>query len=206
MADSFNVGSITFADGTQSAPMRGDRYGGLSVSELRAPYAELTGRGQRYNGANQAAVTTTAAFATTWTGAGVYNPIGSPVNLEVDLVGFSILLAFPAAASVGIMVGYSGTASITSQSADGVYNAVAGLPVGNGLFLKGGTLPVAPTLRHVLASGLTGAITTTPAIPALYDLKGGLILPPGAYAAFYTTTVSGTSGFIGSMSWIEVPR
>jgi hypothetical protein len=207
MADSFNVGSYFYADGTQNAPMRGDRYGGLAVSELRAPYAEMTGRGLRYDGANQAAVTTTAAFATTWTGAGLYNPIGSPVNCEIDLVGFSILVAFPAAAAVGIMVGYSTTTAISGQAADGVYNAIAGAyPAGNGLFLKGGTLPVAPTLRKVLASGITGAITTGVTVPALFDLKGAIVVPPGGYACFYTTTVSGTNGFIGSMSWLEVPR
>ena len=206
MADSFNVGSITFADGTQSAPMRGDRYGGLAVSELRAPYSELTSRGWRFNGANQSPVTTTVGAATTWTGAGLYNPIGSLVNCEIDLVGFASIVAFPAGSSVGLMVGYSQATAITSQSADGVYNANPALPAGNGLFLKGGTLPVAPTLRMVLASGLTGALTTEVSVPNLFDIKGGIILPPGAYCCFWTSTVSGTSGFAGSMSWVEVPR
>lgn len=206
MVDSFNVGSILYPDGTQGAPMRGDRYGGQAVSALRSDYAELTSRGQRFFGANQSPVTTTVGAATTWTGAGLYNPLGSPVNCEVDLVGFAAVVAFAAAASVGIMVGWSGTASITGQTADGVYNAMPGLAVGNGLFLKAGTLPVAPTLRYVLASGLTGAITTAVAIPGMYDLKGSIILPPGGYALFWTSTVSGTSGFVGSMSWVEVPR
>jgi hypothetical protein len=67
-------------------------------------------------------------------------------------------------------------------------------------------LPTAPVLNTLVNSGITGAITTgTQGGMSFYDVGGSIILPPGAYAAVYTSTVSGTSGFFGSMLWEEVP-
>jgi hypothetical protein len=52
----------------------------------------------------------------------------------------------------------------------------------------------------------TGAITVaTQSGVSFTDLQGTIILPPGAYAAIYTSTASAASGFIGSFQWIEVP-
>ena len=52
----------------------------------------------------------------------------------------------------------------------------------------------------------TGAITTTTqGAPTLVDLKGNVVIPPGGYAAIYTSTVSAASGFFGSFDWVEIP-
>ena len=67
------------------------------------------------------------------------------------------------------------------------------------------TLPTAPTLNVILASRLTGAITTVPFVTGgLVDIAGAIILPPGAYCAFYTSTVSGTAAGAFSFSWEEI--
>ena len=55
-------------------------------------------------------------------------------------------------------------------------------------------------------AGLTGATTTVPYIPGVIDLEGSIILPPGAYCAFYTSTVSGTAGASFSFQWEEVAQ
>ena len=200
-----NTGPAIVADGTQNAPARSDRLGALTVTELRARYAENTRRGLRYQGANQAAVTTTVGLATTYTGLVLANPLGSPVWLEIDKVGFATLIVWPAAAAVGIMVGYNASTALTSTTADGVYNANPALGAGYGQIFKAATLPTAPTLRKVLGAGLTGAITVTPETALVFDLEGSIVLPPGGYAAFYTSTVSPTTGFFGSIEWTEVP-
>jgi hypothetical protein len=68
------------------------------------------------------------------------------------------------------------------------------------------TLPGTPVLETILGTVLTGAITTqSQQAPTIVDLEGSLILPPGAFVAFYTSTASGASGFFGSFQWVEVP-
>ena len=200
-----NVGPQIAADGAQNIPARMDRLGGLTVTELRARYAENTRRGLRMWGANQAGVTTSIGLALACTGLILANPPGSPVNLELDKAGFSVLVAFAAAASIGIMVGYNSSTALTGTTIDGQGNEYAGGAIGYGQIFKAATLPTAPTLRRLLASGLTGAITTAVETPGdIVDLEGSIILPPGGYAAFFTSSASGASGFQGSLSWTEV--
>jgi len=200
-----NTGPQLNSDGVQNATLRSDRLGALAVVELRGRYAENTRRGLRMHGANQAAVTTSAGLSTTYTGLVLANPPGSTVNLEIDKVGFAILVAFAAASAIGIMCGYS-AAALSAVTADGQYSALVGTgSQGQGVIYKAATLPVAPTVRKVMASGLTGAITTAVEIPGdMIDLEGSIILPPGGFAAFYTSTASGASGFLGSIEWTEV--
>ena len=200
-----NIGPVTASDGSQNIAARGDRLGGIVVTELRARYAENTRRGLRYHGANQAAVTTTVGLATTYTGLVLANPIGSPVWLELDKVGIATLIVWPAAAAIGIMVGYNGSTALTTTTVDGVYNANPALGAGYGQIFKAATLPTAPTLRKVLGAGLTGAITVTPETNFAFDLEGSIVLPPGGYAAIYTSTVGPTNGLFASMEWTEVP-
>jgi hypothetical protein len=56
-----------------------------------------------------------------------------------------------------------------------------------------------------LYTGLTGAITVTPGFLNQIDLEGSIILPPGGFAAIYTSTVSGAASLWASMQWEEVP-
>lgn len=67
------------------------------------------------------------------------------------------------------------------------------------------TLVGTPTLHTVFGEGLTGAITTIPQIYSFYDLEGSVILPPGAYAAIYTSTASGAASLAASFQWEEIP-
>ena len=204
MLASGNVGQIvSAADGTQQQPLRIDRQGGLFVVEGRARYAENTRRGLRYVGANQAAVTTSAALSTTNTGLILFNPVNSTVNLEVDKVGLASLVLMPAVAAFGIQGGYAG-APLAGTTLDGQYNAALNGSLGQGIIYKAATT-VSPVVRKILGALLTGAVTVQTAAPLTYDLEGSIVVTPGSWISIYTSTASGASGIFASLEWTEVP-
>jgi len=191
-----NTGPQLNSDGSANVSARSDRLGSILMVEGRGRYAENTRRGLRMHGANQAAVTTTVALATTYTGLCLYNPIGSTVNLEIDKFGYSVVVAPAAAMAIG--------PAISGVTADGQYNAYANGPVGQGLIYKAATLPTAPTLRQLLG-GVNAAAETAQEVPVpLFDLEGSIILTPGSYLCAYTSTASGASGMLFSIGWTEV--
>lgn len=198
--------STSLPNGTQVV-LRAGQMGDNIVSQLQSKNYENCYRRNRFFAANQAAATTTVGLATTYTGLVLSNPNGSGVNLVLERIGYSFIVAFPAGAAVGLMAGYSAT-DVTHTTPS---TTLASSYIGSGVAPKAkvdtsATLPVAPVVQTLLASGLTGAITTTPLLNhGTVDIDGGIILPPGAFIAFYTSTVSGTSGFLGSFAWTEVP-
>lgn len=190
---------------TQQPVVRLGNLGELIFSELHGRYYETTYRKNVFSAATPG-VTTTVGLATTYTGLCLSNPIGSPVNLVVNKVGISFLVAFAAAAAVGIMVGFNSGTNVTHTTPVTPQAQFVGGPAGYGLVDSSATLPTAPTLRTVLMAGLTGAITTAPTSnPGIFDLEGSLVIPPGGYAAIYTSTASGASGLAASWQWEEVP-
>lgn len=191
--------------GTQPTARLG-QLGDVIVSELHGRYYETSYRKALFGGCNQAGVTTTAAFATTYTGLVLANPNGSAVNLVLTKVGVSQILAQTLVSAVGIMVGFSTTNLSGSLTTVPVKGKFLGTPQGTGQLYSAATLPVAPTLDTVFGSLYTAATSSIPVVPAfLIDLEGGLILPPGAYAALYTTQATTASSLIASMQWEEVP-
>jgi hypothetical protein len=170
-------------------------------------YYEAAYRRALFIGANQAATVTTVGLATTYTGLCLSNPVGASVNLVLTKVGYSFIVAFTAASAVGLMCGYNSSTNVTHTTPGVPRSAFIGAgAVGVGLVDVSCTLPTAPTVTHLFASGLTGAITVQQSLSGqAVDLEGSVILPPGAYAAIYTSTVSGAAGFLGSMQWAEVP-
>jgi hypothetical protein len=203
------VGPVSATSSLPNGLQQVNRAGNMGeqiASELQPRYYENTYRRNTFTGANQAAATTTVGLATTYTGLCLSNPIGSGVNLVLLKCGYAAIVAFPAGAAIGLMVGYNATTNVTHTTPGTPASSFVG--VGAAPLAKldvAATLPTAPTLHTLFGSGLTGAITTAPQSgPAPIDLEGSIILPPGAYAAFYTSTVSG-AGFFGSFSWMEVP-
>jgi hypothetical protein len=188
--------------------LRGDKQGALNVSELNPRYYENAYRGKSFFGSNGAVPTvTTVALATTYTGLVLINPANSGVNAVLDKVGLSFLVAFPAASTIGLMVGWA-AAGITTFGA--AATVAASSLVGSGLTGKcscalSATLVGTPVLHTVFGSGLTGAITTTPVTAELFDMEGSCIIPPGGYAAIYTSTVSGAASLAASFHWTELP-
>jgi len=203
------TGVQNVADGAaNSQALRSDKQGGLTVTELNPRYYENAYRGKKFFGSNGATPTvTTVAFATTYTGLALINPANSGVNAVLDKVGLSFLVVFPAVATVGLMVGFAnaGTTTFSAAASSG-----ASALVGSGLIAKctaalSATLVGTPVLHTVFGSGLTGAVTVQTTQWANYDLEGSVVIPPGGYAAIYTSTVCGAAGMCASFNWTELP-
>jgi len=196
------VSSTSLGAGT-NPNLRLDNLGGLTVTQLNSRYYETTYRRQMYTVANQSGVTTSAALTTTYVGLCLDNPTTSTVNLVLTKAGYSFTVAPAAAVAVGLM---TGTGSSISTNLVTARNRFVNGVGSQALASTSLTLPGTPVLETILDTVTTAAITTAPkGVGALIDLEGSLILPPGAFVAFYTSTASGASGFFGSFQWIEVP-
>ena len=181
-------------------PMRLGQLAEQIVSQLQPRKYEQTYRGNRFSVANQAAVTTTAALATTYTGLVVGNPSTSPVNLVIEHFA-ATQFAVGAAGSIGIMGGASTTAITGTLT---IQNRKMGGSAGFGVASAGQTIGT-PVLLDVVG-GIGSLATTGYAIQnGIYvDLEGSLIVPPGYFVAAYTTVVT-TAALIFKFGWSEVP-
>ncbi len=201
--------SNSMAPGQQIIERLGN-MGDLIVSELQARYYENTYRGNQFFGGNNTTATiTTVGVAPTYTGLCLYNPAGTTVNLVLNKVGYSFLVAFAAAATIGLMVGWSaaGIVTATQAGAPGASSLIGIGAGGQGKCALSATLVGTPVLHTVFGEGLTGAVNLLPEYgPTVVDMEGSVILPPGAYAAIYTSTASGAASLVGSFQWSEVPR
>jgi len=182
--------------------MRAGQLGDAIMSELHSPQYEQAYRRNRFTAANQGATATTVGLATTYTGICLSNPVGSTVNLVLENVGAAFIVAPAAALAFGVATGYNSSTNVTHTAALSPKNEFTGVgSVGTGLADSSATLPTAPTVERILGS-VAAAIL---AGPMSFELKGGILLPPGAYAFLYTSAASGDSGFLGSFTWEEVP-
>lgn len=201
------VGQQNNPDSASPVIARAGHQGDLILSELHGRYYETNYRKNKFYGSSGAVPSvTTVALATTYTGLCLYNPAGSNVNLSIDKVGYSFLVAFPAAATIGLLVGFSGAGITTASAAasPGASSFIGAGAVPSGKCALSATLVGTPFLHTVFGEGLTGAITTVPEGMNIVDLEGSVILPPGAYAAIYTSTVSGAASLAASFQWEEV--
>ena len=176
----------------------------LIVDELHGRYYETTVRKAMFSGANLTGIATTAAFATTYTGMCLSNPIGSTVNLVLTKVTYAPVVAQTAALVMGIMTGYSASTNVTHTTPLVPLSNFVGQPAGAGLIDSSATLPIAPTRLILLDTLLTGAITTTTSGGRLIDMEGSVVIPPGGFAAFYTSAASVASSLAFGMMWEEV--
>jgi hypothetical protein len=192
------TGNTKSADGTINNPFRQGNQNQMIVDELHGDCYEVALRGKLYSVANQAAVTTTAALATTWTGLAISNPANSGINLIVRRFSCT-QFAVGAAASIGVMAGAGAAAgSLVPQ------NRLIGGPVSQAVASAGATIAT-PILIDTYGSvgslattgyGLTSGINV--------ELKGSIIVPPGQFLASYTTIVT-TSALIFGFVWEEAP-
>lgn len=148
---------------------------------------------------------TTVGLATTYTGLCLSNAPGSNVVLSVNKVGFAFTVVWAAVAAVGLMTGYNATTAVTHTTPVTPRNRYfTGAGGGTGLLDSAATLPTAPTLDQVFAGASTATAAVPPLVQGYYDLEGSLELPPGAYAAFYTSAASGAAGGTLSLQWEEI--
>lgn len=200
------VGEISSTgDGVQVA-VRSGRQGDVIVSELHPRYFEATYRKRSYNAANQTGIATTVGAATTYTGLCLSNPIGSTVVLSLTKVGIAFPVAVAAGLVYGLMVGYHAATAVVHTAAATPRNNFIGNAAGQGLVDTSATLPIAPTVSHILGAVGTAAITAPATLPpAFFDIEGSIILPAGAFVCLYTSAASGALGVLGSFTWDETP-
>jgi hypothetical protein len=180
-------------------PLRLDQLGALVTNPNGGKYTEAALAGRLFSVANQAAVATTAALATTWTGLGVCNPTGSGKNLVFYEFGWALSLAGPAASVVGLM------SSDTTGFADSLTAKAAMNGSGTSIaYCDAGATIATPVLERVYGSFGTVAITTPSTLPAeLYQIDGSIVLPPGRSVMTYTTLAC-TAALVFHFLWEEV--
>lgn len=186
-----------YSDGTNPV-LRAGNQGDLIASNLHGGYYEQSYRNSVYRIANQAAVSTTAGLATTWTGLAISNPGGSGVNAVLNIFT-AAQIAAGVAGVVGIMTGSGAAAGSLVPK-----NAIIGNPTGKVTASNGATIAT-PMLDIPL--GEIGSLATTGyglQNGVVIDLQGSIIVPPGFYAATYTSAAC-TSAFIFGFQWEEVP-
>lgn len=207
MLSELRVGPIASGEGGVN-PGRASRDGSLVVGAGMADYQELAVRGKVYGAANQAATTTTVGLAATYTGIVISNPAGSLVNLVLLQMGLAIVGAPAALSAIGILGGFvaAGVVTHTTPLSALPYFLNSAVPTGIGKADAAATLVGTPVILMPLGvtplTGATAQVVNPPVVLNTYDLKGSIVLPPGAYAGLYTSTVLSV---IGGFTWAEVP-
>lgn len=174
----------------------------FNVAQRKPVYQHITMKANLYTVANQAAKTTTAALATTFTGLSITNPATNTKSLVIIEFGWA-QFAVGAAGAIGLMGG-----AVAST-----HNAAAELTPKN-MQLNSANTSVAlvdtdctiatPVLWRVCGS--MGSVATTgygAQPPNIYKVDGSIIIPPGYFIATYTTTVQ-TSALLFHFVWEEV--
>lgn len=194
------VGPSNLSD-NEKGPFRQGQAGEIIASQLRGPYAEAAARGEIFTVANQAAVTTTVALATTYTGLCLANDAGSNVDLEILAAGFGLSVAPVAISALGLMGGVGAVTHTTPIAAAAIRTTRIGAAGTHAETTKvdgAATIPT-PTLLEVWQSGFTaGALPSPPA--GLVPIDGRIVVPPGAFVAIYSLTA--VIGF-GFFQWRE---
>lgn len=200
------VGQETALNGSSHAVTL-TRNRALRTADSQAAYQAAVERGNVYGVCNQTGVTSQAGLSATTPVLTIYNPLGSGVNGVLWCARAVMLVANAAAAAVFLAAGTNtGAAAVTGTLTTAHRNLKLGAGLGNKVtaFLAA-TLPAAPVAVDIIGAGLTGAITTTPAVPTLekwYD--GSVILTPGTNISIQTSTASGTNGLLCGFIWEEV--
>lgn len=203
--------SASLSAGSQQNVRMGN-MGELIKSDLHGRYYEQAYRKSSFGGSTGGVVATAlaAGLVTAMTGGLVLaNPVGNSFNLVLQKVGISFVLAQTNASTIGIMVGQSSTAlsgTLTSMTPRCKNIGSNAAPTGLLYSSASITLPVAPTLDTILGTVDTGALTvSTSGVSGTTDLEGSIILPPGAFAAIYSSAAGTASSLIAAFGWEEVP-
>lgn len=196
------VGRQNLSDGSL-APIRLNRDGNVVLS-LSGKYADACLAGRVFGVANQAGVAVTAAFAATWTGLAVGNPLDSGVNCSLINMSFSNSVVSDADGTVGIMGGVSNLVPIAADL--GIQNQKLDGPASKCTASNGQTINAAPAPTLIRVTGITGTgiVTTWRTGVTSCDLDGGIVVPPGYYWAAYFFMLS-SAGPQFSFAWEETP-
>lgn len=189
------------ADGSQIRPALSRR--GESIVSNR--FAEAAARGKCFAVCNQTGVTSQAGLSATTPVLTLWNPAGSGVNGFLHVAGANFSVAFAAAAQIWLAANTNvNAADVTGTLTTAHRNLKLGGAQPTLRPLLAATLPAAPVGICLLGIGLTGAITTVPALQSFYrEFYGGLVITPGTAISIQTSTASGASGTFLEFVWEE---
>ena len=193
------VGTID-VDAASINPLRTSTDGSLIIREGGGRHYQAAIEGRLFSVANQAAVTTTAALATNWTGLAVCNPTGSGKNLIMLEFGWALMADCTDDGVIGLMT--TTDAAMTS--------ALTPVPV---MYGRGSSVALVDTANGTTGTNVLERICGTHAMcvdetvqisvpQSIYKIDGSILLPPGRSVLTYTTTVSDTVIF--HFLWEEV--
>lgn len=187
------------APNTSIVDQKGSQDGVGYVDGVHGDYYAASLAGRLFYASNQAAVATTAALATTWTGLGIANPSASGKNLVLREFTWGLSVVGPDEGVIGLMsTTNSGfAAAITPECTK--YGAGASVA-----YVDDGATIATPILVKVFSTYGTGAITTWQGAGFQgAKLDGQIIIPPGRAICTYTTTAT-TAALVFSFLWEEV--
>lgn len=172
----------------------------LSAAAVGSKYnAAATGR--LFRGANPSGVTTSAGLATTCVGLILSNPAASGYNLSLRRIAAAFIVAPSTVTGLNLITGYSAAGIVTHTTPLVPASSKIGTgPTPVAKLDSAATLVGTPAWTQVLGQTPTAIILPVFSV----DLEGGILLPPGAYAAIGTTIAGPTSGFMGSFEWQEI--
>jgi hypothetical protein len=186
----------------QSNPSYGRLTNSLRVNQhIGTKYAPALNK-VMFSAANTAGVTLSAGLATTYVGLCLSNPAASTSNLLLRQVAGSCIVAPAAFLALGLITGFVAggiTAHTTPLTPVSSFVGDSGVPFGKAD--SACTLVGTPAWAQWFTS--EAATGNNPLFSM--DLAGGLLIPPGGYAAVGANVAGPASGFLGSMEWIEVP-
>jgi len=160
--------------------------------------------GRLFSVASQAKVATSEGLGTTWTGLGVSNPSTSSKNLIIHEFGYGLEIAASDDGSIGLMTsdttGFAAALTIRN-CLDGTESAYP-----SAAYADDGATIATPVLRRVFGAYGTGATNLVDATGVfIYNLNGGLIIPPGRSVMTFTTTAT-TACFTFHFVWEEIDQ
>lgn len=199
-----NPNGVAYAKGPAGsfAPLLAGVQNDLLISQFHGEKYHQAYTGKLFLGANSAGVTTSAGLATTYLGICLSNPAASGVNLILRRIGGAFIVAPATVTGLNLITGYSAAGVVTHTTALTPVSALVGsttTPAGK--LDSACTIVGTPAYSMILVQ--TPTATTLPSFT--FDLEGGIVLIPGAYAAIGTTIAGPASGFMGSMEWEEAP-
>jgi len=222
-----NVGPQNQLDGAQGVIARGGRQGEQVFSELHGRLWEATRSGSVFHaGLTTLTSISNATFTTATTGAtatpitGLWNPVGSGVNLEVLQAQLSAVITAATNTGCGgfVWMVSTGNSAITTGSL--TWNARTLTQSGSitknmsGVALTGMTGTLA-SMRGSALNGGSGANfsfvgtavgqATFPPSSSVENFDGSLLIPPGGVLALMATGTAVAHSAVAGLTWIEVP-
>lgn len=204
------VGNVVNAFST-SAPDNSDNPLGLGrqteqlVSEIHGKYYTANYRKVLF-GFNVTAVTVPVVASGLVSVFSLYNPAGSPVNLEIVDFDMGLVLATTVVDVLGL---YTSSIPLTAKgtfttAGSPVSGVVGSGLVGYGVPYSAYTHSGTPTRHSILAT--FGAVTDAQMGSFNIPIDGKIIIPPGVIVSAAMSTAAGTAAGIDlGVRWLEVP-